>query len=94
VWLPKQSRWAWIRFALPRAVVKLAEEMLQDPASAAAWEKALENEEFAGDYRARWLWWYKRTKYWDDSVGLMPVMRLMSATQFDSVPWSGPYETR
>jgi hypothetical protein len=77
-----------------RVLEGLALEMLQDPATAAAWEAALESEEFAADSRARWLWWYKRTKHWDESVGLMPVMRLLNPAPFKSVPWSGPYETR
>jgi hypothetical protein len=78
----------------PRKLEKLALEMLENPDTKADWETALEDEEFASDRGARWLWWYKRTKYWDEGVGLMPVMRLMSATQLKSVPWSGPYETR
>jgi hypothetical protein len=53
-------------------------EMLADPAVRAAWEAALAADpELAGDPRARWLWWYRRTPYWDDTVGLLPVLRAM-----------------
>ena len=27
--------------------------------------------------RARYLWWYRRTPYWDEQVGLLPVFRVM-----------------
>jgi hypothetical protein len=53
----------------------LAREMLADPDVAAEWNAALEDESFASSRNARYLWWYRRTKHWDDSVGLMPVLR-------------------
>ncbi len=49
--------------------------------------RALEDEAFAGDRGARYLWWYKRTPYWDDTVGLMPVMRLMAPADFSLACW-------
>ena len=61
-----------------RELEPLARELLADPAVASEWEQALEDESFAGDARARWLWWYRRTDYWDETVGLLPVFRLMS----------------
>jgi hypothetical protein len=55
----------------------LAREMLaNDPALAAEWADALEDPAFAGDRQARWLWWFRRTPYWDDTVGRLPVLRV------------------
>jgi hypothetical protein len=67
-----------------------AREMLQDPEIAAAWERALQDEAFASDPWARWLWWYRRTPHWDETVGLMPAMRLLAAPDFVTAPWEGP----
>ncbi len=61
----------------PRILEGLAREMLAEPAVRAAWEAALEDEVFRADPRARALWWYRRTAYWDEQVGLMPVFRVM-----------------
>jgi hypothetical protein len=55
----------------------LAREMLaHDPSLAAAWAAALEDPAFAGDRQARWLWWFRRTPYWDGTVGRLPVLRV------------------
>jgi hypothetical protein len=73
-----------------RVLDELVEELLEDPAIAAEWKRALEDESFASDARARWIWWYRRTPYWDESVGLLPAMRLHTAPTFLSRPWAGP----
>jgi hypothetical protein len=65
-------------------------EMLTDPETAKAWAEALKNEAFATDTWARWIWWYRRSRHWDETVGMMPVMRLLRAPAFDTVPWIGP----
>jgi hypothetical protein len=58
----------------------LAKEILaRDPAVAAEWRQALEDPAFAADRWARWLWWYRRTPYWDDAVGRLPVLRVTTA---------------
>ncbi len=56
---------------------ELAEKMIEDASTRQAWKIALQNEEFAGDAGARYLWWYRRTPFWDESIGLMPVFRVM-----------------
>ena len=61
--------------------------MLEDAAVREAWERALEDEAFAADRMARYRWWYKRTPYWDESVGLMPVMRLTTPPDFPLSSW-------
>jgi hypothetical protein len=67
---------------------KLANEMLDDEEVRRQWEAALEDADFAGSRRARYLWWYQRTPYWDESVGLLPIMRVMAPAQsvFDPQP--------
>jgi hypothetical protein len=66
---------------------ELARDMLEDPKIAAEWEQALEDPEFVEDRRARYLWWYQRTPYWDETVGLLPVMRVMAPPEFALEPW-------
>ena len=68
----------------------LARQMLTDPVVKKEWETALEDPEFAADSRARYLWWYRRTPYWDETVGLLPVMRVMMPPQLATEPWPGP----
>jgi hypothetical protein len=72
-----------------RKLEELAPEMLRDQATREAWEKALEDETFAANARARWTWWYRRTKYWDGTVGMLPVLRVMAAPTVSTEPWPG-----
>ena len=62
-----------------RVLEELAQEMVKDPQVAAAWQEALQDQALAGNSFARYLWWYRRTPYWDETVGLLPVFRAMSA---------------
>lgn len=80
----------------PRNLEPLAREMMDDPEVAAAWEEALAEEAFAADPRARYLWWYRRTPYWDDTVGRLPVYRVLEAVALPTAPWpsSSPAEQR
>ncbi len=66
----------------------LAKEMLNDPAVKKEWKEALEDPAFAEDGRARYLWWYKRTPFWDETVGLLPIFRVMGppSFRFEAVP--------
>jgi hypothetical protein len=60
-----------------RVLDPLARRMLaEDPKLAAEWEAKLEDPQFAADSRARYRFFYSRTPYWDESVGLLPVFRL------------------
>ena len=70
-----------------RTLEDLVVEMLEDPAAAAQWEAMLEDAAFAQDARARQLWWYERTPYWDETMGLYPVMRLMQPNALATRPW-------
>jgi hypothetical protein len=56
---------------------EIARAMIADDGIRTAWQDALEDPEFATDERARYLWWYQRTPYWDERVGLLPVYRVM-----------------
>jgi hypothetical protein len=66
---------------------ELAQEMLADEKIRSEWETALEDPEFANDGTARYLWWYRRTPYWDETVGLLPVARVMAPVDLDLEPW-------
>lgn len=57
---------------------RFAGGQLENPAVRAAWEAALEDPALASDPAARYLWWYRRTPFWDSTVGLMPVFRVMA----------------
>lgn len=56
---------------------ELAVKQLADPAVREAWQRALADPTFAADPRARYRWWFERTPYWDETVDLYPVFRLM-----------------
>ena len=55
-----------------------ARELLQDAAIAAAWQRALDDPAFAADAAARAEWWARRTPYWDETIGLLPVYRALT----------------
>lgn len=60
-----------------RVLEPIAAKMLKDdPKLAAEWEAKLKDPKFAADARARHRFFYVRTPYWDESVGLLPVFRL------------------
>jgi len=68
---------------------KLAREMLVDEAVRQEWEAALDDPDFAANRSARYLWWYRRTPYWDETVGLLPVLRVMRLAKLELEPWPG-----
>ena len=69
---------------------QLAKQMLTDETVRNEWEAALEDPEFAENPGARYMWWYRRTPYWDETVGLLPVMRVMAPGDLDLEPWPQP----
>lgn len=65
----------------------LAEEMLKKDAKLAAeWNEKLKDPAFAADARARWRFFFERTPYWDETVGLVPVYRLEAPLEFPPTP--------
>ena len=90
-------RWGFLRSVLERktyigrgVLEEKVARLIEDPATAKAWKEALADPVFAADDRARWLWWYRRTEHWDETVGLLPAMRLLSPASLPTMPWSGP----
>lgn len=71
----------------PRVLEGLAAEMLKDPKTAADWQAALADPKFAADADARYRWWFRRTPYWDETVGLLPYFRVMQAPALATRPW-------
>jgi hypothetical protein len=55
-----------------------AAEKLRDPSVRAEWEKALADPAFAADRTARYSWWFRRTPYWDEQRGLLPIFRVLT----------------
>jgi hypothetical protein len=61
----------------PRVLDPLADAMLKkDPKLREEWEAKLKDPAFAADTGARHRFFYEKTPYWDDTVGLVPVYRL------------------
>jgi len=70
-----------------RVLERLATEKMKDPKVAAEWREALKDPAFAADGGARYQWWYRRTPYWDETVGLLPYFRAMKAPALTTQPW-------
>jgi hypothetical protein len=71
----------------PQVLEGWVEEKLKNPKVAAEWQEALKDEAFAKDPAARSRWWYRRTPYYDERVGLLPVFRVMAAPKLETRPW-------
>ncbi|HTQ80621.1 MAG TPA: M14 family metallopeptidase [Thermoanaerobaculia bacterium] len=71
----------------PQVLEGIAQEKLKDPKLAAEWQAALQDPAFAKDANARYRWWYRHTPYYDETVGLLPVYRLMQPQQFVTRAW-------
>jgi hypothetical protein len=64
-----------------------AADLLRDPAVAAEWQRALADPKLANDPQARYLWWFRHTPYWDETVDLLPTFRLLTPPAFHTRPW-------
>ena len=60
------------------ALDEFARRELAKPEVRAAWENALADPAFAVDGEARYRWWFQRTPWWDEQIGLYPVFRLLT----------------
>ncbi len=63
----------------PFLLEREARRQLEDPEVAAAWTRALAEPGLAADERARYLWWFARTPWWDETIGLLPYSRVLGA---------------
>ncbi len=87
-------RWGWMRSVLerksyinPRVLEDKAKVLIENPEIRGKWEEALKDKEFAADRGARFVWWYRKTKHWDEQVGLLPAMRVMVLPEMgDALP--------
>ena len=74
-----------------RVLDPLAKAMLaKDPALKAEWEEKLKDPKFAGDARARRRFFYRRTPYFDETVGLVPVFKLDAPLSVSAPPAGAP----
>lgn len=62
-------------------------KLLEDPATAKAWQEALKDEKLAADPFGRYLWWYRRTPHWDETLGLLPYFRVMQTPKLETRSW-------
>ncbi|GMU67431.1 MAG: hypothetical protein AMXMBFR36_37050 [Acidobacteriota bacterium] len=94
-----ESLWAWGLLGTveegkewigPPELEDQAARLLEDDAIRAEWEKALTDPAFAADPAARYRWWYRRTPYWDETVGLVPVFRAPDGRQASRIRKTGP----
>jgi len=70
-----------------RVLDPLAEQMLaKDPKLKAEWEQRLLDPKFASDPRARHRFFYKKTPFFDETVGLVPVFRLDAPLSVSRAP--------
>jgi hypothetical protein len=70
-----------------RVLDPLAEEMLaKDPKLKTDWEERLRDPKFAGDPRARHRFFYWKTPFFDETVGLVPVFRLDAPLSASEAP--------
>lgn len=69
-----------------RVLEELAGRMIEDPKVADELQEAMKDPKFAKDPFARYLWWYRRTPYWDETLGLLPIYRVMQAPRFKTEP--------
>ncbi len=65
-----------------RVLERMAREMMEkDPSLREEFEKRVaEDEEFAKNGWARLIFFYKRTPYWDDTIGAYPILRVTGET--------------
>jgi hypothetical protein len=89
-------RWGFLSAVLesreyvsPSVLDGLARQMLADAEIRAEWEEALRDADLAANPRRRYLWWYRRTPFWDEEVGLLPALRVMDRPSFAVDAWSG-----
>jgi len=74
-----------------RVLDPLAEEMLaKDPKLKTEWEEKLTDPQFANDTRARHRFFFRRTPWSDDTVGLVPVFRLDAPLSVSAPPAAAP----
>jgi hypothetical protein len=74
-----------------RVLDSLAEAMLaKDLALKAEWEEKLRDPKFADDPRARHRFFYRKTPYFDETVGLVPVFRLDPPLSVSAPPSGTP----
>lgn len=65
-----------VEYAEAYAMEPYARAMLKDPVLKAEFEEALKDEEFAKNPSARLRWFYERSPYFDQKLGIYPVLRL------------------
>ncbi len=68
----------------------LVREMLKDPGVRAEWEHARNDPGISAAPGFAYEWWYRKTPFWDETVGLMPVYRVMHPPAFATAGSTAP----
>jgi hypothetical protein len=72
----------------PWVLEDTARRLLEQPEIAARWRAALAADpKLAADPRARAHWWHRQSPYWDETIGLLPYYRVMTAPGLETEPW-------
>jgi murein tripeptide amidase MpaA len=67
----------------PSRLADFAEAELRSAETRKEWESALAADpQLAASFRARYSWWYRRTPFWDERTGLLPVYRVLHPPEF------------
>lgn len=72
-----------------RVLDPLAERLLKDPKVAAEWQERLKDPAFAKSPRERIRFFYEKTPYWDETLGLLPVFRLDAPPPMEALSPAG-----
>jgi hypothetical protein len=64
--------------------------LAKDPALKAEWEEKLRDPKFADDARARHRFFYRKTLFFDETLGLVPVFRLDAPLSLSAPPAAAP----
>jgi hypothetical protein len=73
-------------YAEAYAMEPIAQEMLKDPATKAAFEEALKDVSFAGSPGARLNWFYERSPWFDQRYLIHPIYRLTGTEMARLIP--------
>lgn len=79
----EQKEWA-----SPRVLERMAREMMEEnPQLREEFEERVaEDQDFAKSGWERLIFFYKRTPYWDDTIGVYPILRITDETSIEKGP--------
>jgi hypothetical protein len=64
-----------------------SERLAADATLRQAWEEALRDPQLAASEERRQRWWYERSPWFDETVGMLPYYRVMATPSLTTQPW-------